>query len=78
MLIIIVIKIKTRIEFTENKQNDIKIDINNQEEINNSNNLPPASPFGEFDKSAERFNNENKNYLTINVQNNFHYYFNII
>ena len=62
-------EIQARIEFTEIKQNDIKININNQDEIKSSNsNLPPAAPFGEDEKSAERLNNGN-DYLTINEQN---------
>ena len=67
-------EIQTRIGFTEIKPNDIKIIINNQDEVNSSNsNLPPASPFGECDKNEERLNNGNVNYLTINDQNKNEY-----
>ena len=64
------IQIWKRIEFKEIKQNDIKINIINQKEINSNNsNLPPASPLGEYAKSEERLNNGNVNYLTVNAQN---------
>ena len=63
-------EIQTNIGLPEIKPNDIEININNQEEINSdNNNLPPASPFGEFDKSEERLNNGNANNLSINDQN---------